>query len=442
MLSQVELARRAGMTPKAISALERGARQRPYPSTVRAIALAFDLNEAQTAELFAAADGGGVSDPRDPPGPTETAVVVQLPNGRPVPSPAAPVVGRAEVIEFVTAILRAREYRIVTITGAGGVGKSTVAKLVAQASGQAFPDGIAFVDSARLDAPRDLLASIASDLGLGPYSGEVTTLARRLGDRRLLLVLDTVEHLLGCAPALAELSALCPGLSILATSRAALRIRAEYLVRVAPLSSDDTARLFCGRMRAYGSDARGDTLGGVSVDDLARRTGGLPLAVELLALALGRLRVTEPSSRWDELASPFLRDLPRHQRSMRATVDWSLSLLTATARDLAVRLTVLSDDFSLATARTICASDAPDPASDVSELLDHHLIAPSRFIGGVPRFGILAPVRKELSEHRGAEQGRDVLARLGVGCPASRLCAVRTCRGSGWASAVRALSSG
>ncbi|MEV6931344.1 helix-turn-helix domain-containing protein, partial [Dactylosporangium sp. NPDC051485] len=355
-LTQEELAARAGLTVNAIGGLERGVRRRPYPHTVRALADGLGLTEAEFQELAAS-----VAAPA-------------------VPPPASRLIGRDEEAAAILGLLSAR--RLVTLTGPGGVGKTSLAlDVVARAAGQ-FPHGHVVVelaavrdparprDSARLRDSAGVLEEAARRLGVperrpGPL---LDALAAHLAGRRLLLVLDNLEHLPGAADAVAALVAACPDLVVLATSRSPLRIRAEHEVVVEPLEGPDAwalddpagvagapaVAMFLDRAAAMGAPLTVTADNAPTIAAICWRLDGLPLALELAA---ARARLLEPAAlleRLDEaMSAGALRDLPERQQTVRDTVDWSHDLLDADQRRLFARLAAFRAPFTVEAAEAV-----------------------------------------------------------------------------------------
>lgn len=387
-LTQEELAERAGITVKAVGALERGERRRPYPHTVRALADALALDDDERARLVGAVPGR-TRPAAGSTGGSEPDVAAP----RALPAPAGDLVGRSADLATLTALLREPSTRVVTLTGPGGVGKSTLALAVAAAVGEWFPGGVTLVELAGVTDAGVVVSVIAAALGI-PESGHRGTpagLAPFLAGRRMLLLLDNLEQVLASAPAVAELSALCPGLVVLGTSRAPLRIRAEHTVRVEPLDEGACVRLF--RERAAGAGGRLTRTADEddAVAEICRRLDGLPLAVELAAAATALLRPAALLERLDSVLVDGPRDLPERQRSMTATLDWSFDLLEADERALLAWLSVLPGTFSLAAAE---AAAGHDVLRDLRALLDHSLVSRGADVQGTERFRLLAPVRQ------------------------------------------------
>jgi predicted ATPase len=274
---------------------------------------------------------------------------------RSFPTPVTALLGREHEMARVLRLLR--EQRLVTLTGMGGVGKTRLALAIAAATKDRFGDGVAFVELAALRAVDEVLPAIGDAVGAAAGAGTdgITGVVDRLRDEHTLLVLDNVEHLLEVAPRIAALIEAAPGLTVLATSRAPLRIRGEQEVKVepldVPLNGEDlegpAASLLLERAQAVLPGWGTDPHDRPSIAALCVRLAGIPLALELAA---ARARLLEPTELLDRLDTALLagtRDLPERQRSLRATLDWSYGLLTAEEQRLLRLLSVFAGGFRL-----------------------------------------------------------------------------------------------
>ncbi len=308
-----------------------------------------------------------------------------------MPAPRGPLFGREADLDHLVSLLTDRERPVLTLTGPGGVGKTSLAQAVAGRVAADFPGGVTFVDLAGTTDPSAVLPALASALGVPEEAGQgPNALAPYLADRRLLLVLDNLEQVLDCAPHLAELVVRCPDLVLLTTSRAPLRIRSEREVRVEPLGEEDAVRLFLERANAAGAELRpGDHTDAIAA--LCREADGLPLAIELSASAASSLGVDALRDRVLTAGADGLRDLPARQRSMEATLDWSIDLLDPDAVEVLGLLSVLTGGFSLGAAAAVSGREV---LAEVRTLREHSLLTRVDDVAGEARFRLLEPVRQ------------------------------------------------
>jgi predicted ATPase/DNA-binding XRE family transcriptional regulator len=407
-LTQEELAARAGLSPAAVGTLERGVRSRPYPHTVRALADALNASEEERAALLASVpERGGVTPP-----------VTEAVSPPPLPGHATAIVGRERELAGIAGLLTAPETRLLTLTGPGGVGKTRLATEAARTllDRGRFRDGVAFVELAPLTDPALVLTAAAQALGLreavaagGRTPAEVLRLYLQGGS--FLLVLDNLEQVIEAAPEVADLVESCTDLTVLATSRAPLRVRGEQEYPVPPLPLPDLARnptedqilespsgrLFLERARSVSPEFRIDGDNAADVARICRRLAGLPLAIELAAAKIRFLDPASLLSRLDQVLSAApARDLPERQRTMRSTLDWSHGLLTEPQRILFRRLSVFAGGFTLPAAEAVGENGgrAEGVLEELGALTEQSLVTVDRESQDGARYGMLEPVKQ------------------------------------------------
>jgi predicted ATPase/class 3 adenylate cyclase/DNA-binding CsgD family transcriptional regulator len=336
-----------------------------------------------------------------------------LRTSRPVAAEHLPVqltsfVGRGTEIADVRQTLVAN--RLVTLTGAGGAGKTRLAIEVAGQIAADFGDGAWYVDLAPIADPDLVPVAMAGALDLAdqPSRSTTDTLIRFVGDRRTLVLLDNCEHLLDATAALttALLSA-CPGLTLLATSREPIGVAGEVTWRVPSLSLDDDAiELFVDRARRARTDfdMTDDDLH--AVREIARRLDGMPLAIELAAARVRALSLEEILGSLHDrfrLLTGGGRTAVRRQQTLRASVDWSHALLTEPERVLFRRLAPFMGGFDLAAARAVAGGTEVERYQVVDQLtllVDKSLVVADDS-GGRMRYRLLETVRQYALEKLG-----------------------------------------
>jgi len=334
-------------------------------------------------------------------------------------------VGREQELEEIREFLGRSGARLLTLTGIGGVGKTRIAVEVAREAQGYFPDGVAFVDLASLSDSELVVPTITKSLDLREERDKsaVDALRAYLLEKRTLLVLDNFEHLLEAAAEVVHLIEGCPGLAVVATSRAPLRVRGEQEYPVSPLelpsstrnpTADEVLRtpsgqLFLERAQAASPSFALTTENAGTVAAICWRLGGLPLALELAA---AKVRLLEPVAllpRLDQaLSMAWARDLPERQRTMRATLDWSHELLSEPERKLFRRLAVFAGGFTLEAAETVGGSEKPEAVLGLlGALVEQSLVqVQPRKAEGETRYGMLEPVRQYAQET--LEEGGEV----------------------------------
>ena len=314
----------------------------------------------------------------------QRAVIAPDPLAHNLPNYLTSFIGRQQEIEAVHKFLTAPHpaARLLTITGGGGAGKTRLAVqagvLLSRLSPPPFPDGIFYIPLAELTNPHNILPVIAEAFGISEGSQDSLPEQMRafLHNKRLLLLLDNFEHMLEGSETVSRLLEMAPGVYILVTSRVALKLYGEYeyplpmlpLPDLQELSVLDNLQAFPalalfverGRMARPGFMLTQENV--QTVHEICRRLDGLPLAIELAA---ARVKIFTPQAILDRLSERLdflqsqVRDLPERQRSLRATIQWSYSLLNEVERTLFARLSVFAGRFSLSAALAICGSASP-----------------------------------------------------------------------------------
>ena len=337
---------------------------------------------------------------------------------RGLPTDASSFVGRGRELAELGALLG--HTRLLTLTGAGGVGKTRLALELARAVETSYADGAALVALAAVADPRLVPDAVAAALDVRALPGQdvVDALVDFLATRTLLLVLDNCEHLLGASAALADaILRSAPGLTVLATSREALRIPGEVVFRVPSLDIPDpeqplapsellgfeAARLFVERATAVAPGFVLDEQNAADVVRICFRLDGLPLALELAAGRLGALSPAAIAERLDDrfrLLRSGNRAAPTRQQTLAATLQWSHDLLEPDERMLFRRLAVFAGGFELAAVETVCTGDGVDvtgSADVLARLVEKSLVAADEG-GRERRYHLLETVRLYASE--------------------------------------------
>ncbi len=441
-LTREEFAEAISCSSSTIYKIESGV-QRPSKNLAELIARYWSIASADVAAFVQFARGTLTAAPPAPA--VAPPPVPALPSA--LPTPLTPLVGRQPQVERGCALLTAAGVRLLTLSGAGGIGKTRLALAIAQQLRAHFPDGVLFVPLAALRDPDDVPMTLVRSLGLqlGPGQTALLQLKRWCASRSLLLVLDNFEHLLPAAPVLVELLAAAPELRLLVTSRTRLRLSGEHLLVVPPLevppadlalapdsvASVPAVALFVERVQSI------DTRFSLSAANLAqvalicRQLEGNPLALELAAARVRvlslRLLVDRLGQRLSLLTNGPI-DLPERHQSVRATLQWSYDLLTPSAQRLLHLLSLFAGGARLDALAAVWAAqpvELPPPTAalapqllleppmplldDLEVLLDNHLVERSTAVAGTLRFALLESIREFALEQQPASGDEQAL---------------------------------
>jgi predicted ATPase/class 3 adenylate cyclase len=335
-----------------------------------------------------------------------------------LPVQVSSFLGRARELEQIAAALE--EARLVTLTGPGGIGKTRLAVAVGERLGDRFAAGVVFVPLAAVTDPGLLLDGVARAVGagLGGAGAPVQVLAEWFGEDRWLLILDNLEQVVRAAGELGELLARCPGVTILATSRTVLGLAAEREYPVPPLplppgtdaapaaelAASAAVALFVDRARAVRPGFTLTEGNAPAVAEICRRLEGLPLAIELAA---ARTRLLDPAALLARLTASLdalgtgAVDLPERQRTLRATVEWSVGLLDDGERWLLETVAVFTGGWTIGAAAQVAGLEE-DRALELLEALARHSLIQLDSTGPGPRCAMLGTVRAFMAERLAA----------------------------------------
>jgi predicted ATPase/DNA-binding SARP family transcriptional activator len=354
-----------------------------------------------------------------------------------LPAPMVELVGRREQLDRLAEELE--RSRLITLTGAGGCGKTQLALQLARETLARYPDGTWLVELASRSDADGVTGAVAEALAVddAPLPGLLDHLAARLRGRRLLLLLDNCEHLVdACASLVQELLQRCPELHVLTTSRQILDLEGEVAWRVpslslppagadlAHLAGSDAAQLFVNRAAGVrpGFEPHEDDAAAIAA--ICRDLDGIPLAIELAA---SRLRVLSPQEIADRLEDRFAilrtsrRGAPSRHRTLDAAIGWSYELLDPPAQRLLLRLAVFEGSFTVAAAEATCSNDEL-PRGEVLEVLDdlvgRSLVSSAQGSVGPARHELLQSIRS-FARARWSEDDRNTIAARHAGWCAS-----------------------
>ena len=331
------------------------------------------------------------------------------------------IFGRRDEIAAIENLLLREEVRLITLTGAGGSGKTSLARLIAAKRQTNFADGVFFVELAPISNPDFVIASIAETLNIKESGGNslLRTLQIFLRERQILLILDNFEQVISAAPLLEEIIFATRRLKILVTSRAALRLSSEKELLVPPLPVPPTdlsapeildseiypsVQMFADRARSVKPDFFLTAENALDVAQICADLDGLPLAIELAA---ARIKLLSPSAilrRLEnrlQILSSRTNALPERQQTMRDAIAWSFDLLGADEKKLFKRLAVFAGGFTIEAAEAICGENEPTGAEildGLESLVANNLLQQTDEIGGEARLSMLETIREYAAE--------------------------------------------
>jgi predicted ATPase/class 3 adenylate cyclase len=336
-----------------------------------------------------------------------------------LPVQPAPFIGREREVAAALDLLRQPGTQLLTLTGAGGVGKTRLGLQVAVDALREFPDGAFVVELGHVTTADLVLPTIAKTLSVQEAGGRsiLDGLKDYLRDRQLLLVLDNFEHVLAAGAQVADLLSMCPKVKALVTSREALRLRGERQLAVPPLALPDRSRVepldrLTGyeAIRLFGQRAQAVKPGFTIADgnayaiaEICHRLDGLPLAIELAA---ARVNVLSPQALLARLEHRLAvltggpRDVPARQQTLRQTIAWSYDLLTPGEQVLYRRLAVFVGGCTLSAAEAVVGGGEPDPSFDAVNVVDGMASLVDKSLlrqedeAGEPRFRMLETIRE------------------------------------------------
>jgi len=345
-----------------------------------------------------------------------------------LPAQTTTFIGRETEVAAVSKLLSQPDIRLLTLTGAGGTGKTRLGLQVAAELLEGFQDGIFFVSLAPISNPDLVIPTIVQTLGLQVAGNAIplNVLKTYLQQKQLLLILDNFEQILDTAPVLIDLLAAAPELKILVTSRVVLHLSGEHEYLVPPLkvpapthlpslerlTQSEAVRLFAERAQAVHPDFTLTEETTPAVAEICGRLDGLPLAIELAAARIRMLTLQEMRSRLDyrlRFLTGGARDLPARQRTIRGTIEWSYELLEDEGKTLFHRLGVFVGGWTLNAAQSVCPLHHDiDVFSGLESLVDHNLIIHDER-EGQSRFSMLETIREYALERLAESSEEDAI---------------------------------
>lgn len=403
-LTQFDLAARVGCSPETIRKFEAN-KLRPSKEIAARLARYLELPQAEYEAFVQAAR-------------RKATLGASIPHDRPelvrsLPTPPTRLIGRTDDVAAICTLLARPDARLVTLTGAPGVGKTRVAIQCAATVAEAFRDGVVFIDLATVTDPELVPAAIGRGLQIHEGAGQamMERLRAFLAARHMLLALDNFEQVLSAASILAELLSSAPNLKLLVTSRTVLNLLGEHTRAIEPLALPDVKRLpplavlaeysgidlFVERTQAVDPQFALNERNAAQVVALCSALDGLPLAIELAAARTKLLPLPALLVRLEHrlaVLTTGARDLPPRQQTLRSTIDWSYHLLVPREQQLLSYLGVFAGGCTLSAIAAIYATDEAQVLDILAALLDHNLVQRTGGSDHEPRFTLLETIRE------------------------------------------------
>jgi predicted ATPase/class 3 adenylate cyclase len=331
-----------------------------------------------------------------------------------LPTQLTSFIGRERELHDLKAMLA--EHRLITLTGPGGIGKTRLSLQLAAESTADFKDGCWCVSLAGVEQADLVPSAVASAIGIHETPGQsvTDTIARDVGERHMLLVIDNAEHVLGEVAALARLLLLaCAHVAIVVTSRESLHVAGEQVVRILPMPEADREHLFLERARAVRSEFQVKNEEVAAWTDLLQKLEGIPLAIELAAARLSTFTITQMDDRLSSRLVLASRDSTgsSRQRTLRSTIDWSYQLLSDDEKRAFAQLAIFEGTFTLEACDGVLSRAGLRSIEDLLQSLVEKSFVTSELDAKIPFYALLEMLREFGLEQLGTKDDKERAAR-------------------------------